>query len=282
MKPLAATSQALIIKHTPSQITISRAQSAWPLLVQNAEPNLRPYIHPIIAPDGNGTMTENAPPHHPWQHGLYVGLNDVSGVGYWVEGPQDGTFHPRPLQAPEVEGTQCRWSVTSEWRAPSGRVQLEETQNWTLNDRGADYELDVEWSLTAREDLLFGASAYGGLFIRMPFVSGGTVLTSEGHSSPAEAEARRARWVAIAMPLPDRLHADPIAGVAMMDHPGNPEHPTPWRVDEQLGIAPSRSILGPWTLPAGEVTTSRYRLFIHTAASDLASIEASWSRFVQG
>ncbi len=293
MRPTTAPC-TLRAEHHGSRIALFRPGMDVPILVQNAVPDTRAFIHPIIAPDGRGTVTENAPPHHPWQHGLYVGLNRVNGFGFWSEGhsnqPQDGTFHPRPLAAPQIHGNYCQWTVVSEWRAPDGHLLLCETQAWALNDLGATYELDVAWSLQAAIDLTFGSHAYGGLFVRMPFVPANgehnTVLTSNGHRTPASAEAQRARWVAIAMPLPDRAPADRdptannIAGLAMMDHPTNVGHPQHWRVDGQLGIAPSRSIAGDWQLPAGETATARHRIFIHSGPTDPDAIEMSWARFI--
>lgn len=283
-------SNNLTVDHSPSRIAIRRADQPQPLLVQHAMPDARPFIHPLLAPDGNGTLTENAPPHHPWQHGLYVGLNDVGGVGFWTEGltgnPLDGSFHPRPLATPLVDGSRCRWAVTCEWRAPTGAPLLVETQAWTLHDHGSTYELDLEWTLTATIDLTFGQSSYGGLFVRMPFVSGGTATNSAGQQTPAGTDGQRARWVAIAMAIPDRLTEDDAgvegqtAGMAIMDHPSNPEHPVPWRVDGQLGIAPSRCIAGPWSLAGGTSSTARHRVFLHTSSTDVAAVEASWQRFI--
>lgn len=75
----------MYITFTDHQLAIARSPLTTPLLVQQARPHHRPYIHPILAPDGCGVLTEDAPPHHPWQHGLYVGLNDVNGVGFWMD-----------------------------------------------------------------------------------------------------------------------------------------------------------------------------------------------------
>jgi hypothetical protein len=243
-----------------------------------------------MAPDGGGILTENAPSHHPWQHGLYVGLNDVNGAGFWTEGlarggkskETDGTFHPAPLAPPRLAGCEADWSVECEWRDPSGAPLLAETQQWRLADRGETFTLDLTWSLRGLTDVTFGQYAYGGLFLRMPYrpERGGTVLTSEGLST-AEAEGQRARWVAVSMPIEGR-EAEGEAGIAIMDHPGNPVHPTPWRVDSQLGICPSRCIAGPWHLDAGETTTSRYRVLAFAGPPNLATIDESWRDFGQG
>lgn len=269
--------------HRPDRLQIYRQGLTDPLLVQHASSGARPYIHPLAAPDGGGVLTEDTPPHHPWQHGLYIGLNDVNGVGFWTEGlgngkESDGTFHPAPLKAPTIDDRSAAWQVCCEWLNPAGAPILDEEQTWRLVDWGDTLCLDMVWRLRARIDITFGQYAYGGLFLRMPYnaTSGGQVLTSEGHERQVEAEARPARWVAVCMPIAGR---DDGAGIAMMDHPDNPGHPNPWRVDNQFGIAPSRCITGPWQLPTGQDSTSRYRLFAFGGNIDVARIETSWRDF---
>jgi hypothetical protein len=261
-----------------------------PLVTQCAPGAGRPYLHPIAAPDGCGVLSENEPPHHPWQHGLYTGLNDVNGIGFWTEGrrndPNDGTFHARSLSAPVLSGTTVCWSVETEWRAPAtptkavapGAAMLRETQAWSLSDEGESYCLDLVWTLSACMDLTFGKYAYGGLFLRMPFHEGcnASGLNSEGHAG-TNGEGKRARWVAVAMNVVGRTT---LAGIAIMDHPSNPEHPVPWRIDGQFGIAPSRCIAGAWTLARGQSVTFLHRVFVFCGTIQPAKIEASYARFV--
>lgn len=272
--------------YAPDRLALHRAGQGAPLVEQHAAPDSRPYVHPIVAPDGIGVLTENAPTHHPWQHGLYVGLNDVNGVGFWTEGlsrhaTHDGTFHPFPLEPPHVEGAAVRWTVRSLWKSPQGEPLLTEEQRWHLVDDDASYALDLEWRVTAVIDLTFGQYPYGGLFLRMPYrpEQDGTVQNSEGHRGAHETEGQRARWVAVSMPIAERPPASPEAGVAIMDHPANPEHPVPWRLDNQLGIGPSRSIVGAWHLTASETSLSRYRVLAFCGPIDAVLIERSWRAY---
>lgn len=271
------------ITFTDHQLTLARPAQITPLLIQQARPNHRPYIHPILAPDGRGVLTEDVPPHHPWQHGLYTGLNDVNGVGFWTEGlrgsPHDGSFHPRPLLAPRIEGERVTWSVVTEWRTPADSPLLWEEQQWTFTDRGDHYMLTLDWTLAAALDLTFGRYDYGGLFLRMPYRKemGGEVVTSEGLRNSA-AEGQRARWVAVRMPLADR--DEEWAGIAIFDHSSNVRFPAPWRVDHQLGICPSPCIAGAWQLSQGARATWRYGLFIFGGCAEPATIETQWTNFV--
>lgn len=272
------------ITFTDHQLALARTANTPPLLIQQTQPNHRPYLHPILAPDGRGCLTEDAPPHHPWQHGLYVGLHDVNGVGFWTEGlrgsSHDGTFHPHPLSAPQVEARRVSWTVVTDWRAPNGSLLLSEEQRWSFVDGGDHYRLTLNWTLQAAIDLTFGQYDYGGLFLRMPYrsSSGGEVLTSAGLRNSA-AEGQRARWVAVSMPLAER--AAEWAGIAIFDHSANRLFPTPWRVDNQLGVSPSPCIAGAWHLAQGAQATWRYGLFVFCGRIDPTHVETQWANFCQ-
>ena len=60
-----------------NSINVYRKGSKEPILTQNAGINYRPYIHPLISPDGNGTITEYSPSHHKHQTGLYWGFKGI-------------------------------------------------------------------------------------------------------------------------------------------------------------------------------------------------------------
>lgn len=278
------TKPLLSVRHEPHRLQVVRTETGTPILVQHAAADNRPYIHPLRAPDGQGCLTEDQPWHHWWQHGIYTGLHGVNGADFWTEGlarnglEHDGTFHPRPLASPCVDGNVASWQVETAWRAPQGADILIERQLWRFEDLGAVYRLDLTWELQAcTTDVAFDQCPYGGLFLRMPWRPeiDAEALDSEGRGR-AEAEGNRSRWVAVSMPLPGRpAHAS----IAALDHPSNPVHPTPWRVDGNYGISPSRCILGGWQLPSGETARERYRLFVFCGRIDPKTIEDEWSLF---
>ena len=75
----------LRIEHNPQTGTLAvyRAGSQQLVLQQPAKPGVRPYLHPIMAPDGRGVLTESSPSHHPHQTGLYWGFTRVNGRDYF-------------------------------------------------------------------------------------------------------------------------------------------------------------------------------------------------------
>jgi hypothetical protein len=262
------------------QLVEVQREDGTPLLSHRIVADQRPSIHPIHAPDGIGVLTEDSPSHHPWQHGLYTGFNLVNGIGFWKEVEGDGTFHPRLVETPHAEGDVARWGLATTWRAPDGTDLIDERQDWALTDEGATFDLGLDWTMRAISDIEIGQYMAGGLFLRMPYTAekGGIAVNSEGLVN-GDAERQRARWVAVSMPIDGRQD---WAGFAILDHPENPAHPVTWRVDNELGISPSRCIAETWSIPAG--TSEHYRFLIHafTGPSDSSEIEKRWRRFAQG
>jgi hypothetical protein len=253
---------------------IHRAGEAQPRLVQNARPDMRPFLHPIVAPDGKGVLTEESPGHHKHQTGLYVGILKVNGRDYFHNLKGD-YYRLKALEPAKAEGNAASWATVYEWLGKDQAAVLAETQRWSLTDQGDSYVLDLDWSVQAAVDVRVEKHDYGGLFLRMPFKKEGEAVNSDGKKNGA-AEGQRARWVDTGMPIEGR--AD-WGRIAILDHPANPEHPIPWRVDGQLGVGPARSRLGEWAIKAGETVRFRYRLLVYTGAAAPDRVEAEWKRF---
>ncbi len=265
-----------LVSTTDKEIEIRRGDGSL-LLTHRFHPGSRPSIHPIIAPDGAGVLTQDSPSHHPWQHGLYTGFNLVNGIGFWREQPEDGSFHPLLAAGPAVIGATARWSLQTSWRDPAGSPLIDEAQEWTLVDDGETFDLDLNWTLNAEVDVEIGQFMAGGLFLRMPYdaATGGMAVNSAGQRN-GEAEKQRAHWVAVHMPIAGRTD---WAGFVIMDHPANPAFPVTWRVDNELGLSPSRCIAESWSIAAGTADRYRYRLHAFCGELDSDAIDARWQAF---
>lgn len=247
------------------------------LLTQNAKPNIRPYIHPIMAPDGNGILTEYSPGHHKHQTGLYWGLKQVNGRDYFMNWQGD---YWRRISASVMEGKgqRVKWQVVYDLLDENAGAILTETQNWSMQANNGKFLLDLEWRGEAKIDITMGKFYVGGLFLRMPWHEGipGEVINAEGKRNN-EAEGQRAIWNDIGIGIDGR---EDLAHIAILDHPDNADFPTPWRVDNELGLGPSRQILGDWSIRQGETEVIRYRLIIYTGDFDDAAITDSWKEYI--
>lgn len=232
------------------------------VLEQHAGRACRPYIHPLMGPGGKGVFTEYAPGHHLWQRGLYTGLHVVNGVNFWEE--EKDRFHCEPMAKPVVNGSKATWEVKAHWTKPDGTPVFTETQAWALEDLGTNYVMNVTWTLAAENEASIGKWAYGGLFLRMPYRPKNRKLqearNSRGKKNRA-AEQQVAEWVEVSMPI-EGLTQNGV--VRIEDLPGNPGYPNPWRVDTQLGIAPSFCIRGDTKIAKGEKLVNRYRVTVGT------------------
>jgi hypothetical protein len=269
----------LAIRQDTSQGTFSvyRSGEAIALLTQHAEEGIRPYIHPVMAPDGRGILTEFSPAHHKHQTGIYWGLKQVNGRDYFMNWKED-YWRLQSADVIEEAGSQVKWRTLYHLLDEKGSSILAETQTWSLREREGKYILDLEWKGEAISDVTMGKFYVGGLFVRMPWRKdiGGEVINAEGLRN-SQAEGQRSLWTDIGIRVPGR---EDHAHIAILDHPDNAAFPIPWRVDNELGVGPSRQILGDWTIRKGETEIIRYRLVIYTGKRDESALREEWKRFV--
>lgn len=250
------------------------------ILQQNARPGLRPYIHPLRIGDGTLCLTEDSPWHHPWQHGIQTGFHGVNGCDFWFDPGQHptmtiGTIEPSTPRI--ISEDPPSWTVEALWRHADGTLLLAERQHWSLQRADEWHFLDLDWTLRAITDVTIEQHAYGGLFMRMPFrrATGASVFNAAGQRDD-ETEQQAAAWVDLHMPLENSPTG---AGIAVLDHPQNADHPVRWRVDGQRGINPAPCITGPLVLPAESALHYRYRLVLHAGSLAPTQIAALWTAY---
>jgi hypothetical protein len=260
-------------------IAVFRANGQEPILTQNAQEDVRPFIHPIVAPDGKGILTEYRPSHHKHQTGLYWGLKMVNGRDFFMNGFGD-YYRKVSAEVLQGEGEQVKWRTVYDLLDENGQVVLTETHHWALQEQDGKYLLDLEWRGEAKRDITLGQFYVGGLFLRMPWRQGmpGEVVNAAGQRNQ-EAEQQRAIWTDIGLQVDGRKD---LAHIAIFDHPDNSAFPIPWRVDGELGVGPSRQILGDWHLGQGETEVFRYRLLVYTGELNKAELNNRWKAFSCG
>lgn len=273
----AQSDSRLFLLHDATAETISAFRNKDQLvLTQNIKKDTRPYIHPIMAPDGNGVLTEFSPEHHKHQTGIYWGLKKVNGRDYFMNWKSDYWRHVSS-KIIEAKGPQVKWKLTYDLIDETGNAIIRETQTWTLQEQKGKYLLDLEWQGEAKADVTMEKFYVGGLFVRMPWYKGidGEVINSDEKRNN-EAEGQRARWNDIGLKIIGR---DDKAHIAILDYHGNTDSPVAWRVDNELGVGPSRQIVGDWSLKKGAVETIKYRLVIYTGDFRKETLDQLWETY---
>jgi putative heme-binding domain-containing protein len=250
------------------------------------EPNLRPYLHPLRDAAGQVVLTEDRPADHPWQHGIFTGFHRVNGFNYWKEDEGQQRF-VRLLDLSE-QPDRVSWRALVELVAPDGNVVLEEEDAITIHavESTAAYVMDFDLLLRARgQEVTFGQFFVGGLAVRMPWDKANprqTHLNSNGLRGRS-CEQQRAAWCNVERPFGSETF-----GIAIFDHPANPNYPSGWRADEQGLINPNVSALGDWKLaaktnaaiplPALGLPRFRYPRAVGEKVRDLCGVKVSRCR----
>ena len=257
-------------------ITIYRTGESTPIVTQNAKPDFRPYLHPIVAPDGKGILTEFSPGHHKHQTGLYWGFTRVNGRDYFHH-PEGDYWRRVSAKVITPQGHQVRWQTVYDLLDQSGKAVLRETQTWTMHEHDGEYMLELQWDGEAQTDVTIGRYDYGGLFLRMPWRKGITGEVVNGaRQRGARAEGQRAPWVDVGMQVAGR---DDLAHIAIFDHGENEGYPQHWRVDGQMGVGPIRAKRGDWKIKTGETETIRHGIRVYTGQLNDKDLTDKWKAY---
>lgn len=291
------------IERTDDEIRVFDEGGKVALVTQNAKPDFRPYIHPILAPGSTAELTEYSPGHHKHQTGLYWGFTRLNGTGarsdelkkwfYDSDKPKDiqkrigrDYFHypdgdhwqKVSAEVLTAEGEEVKWKTVYNMLDESKIPILKETQTWTFTVKDNKYLLSLEWEGKALIDIIVNEFDYGGLFLRMPWKEGikGEVVNAARQKNE-KAEGQRAMWVDAGMEI-DGL--DNWGHIAIFDHSENKDYPQPWRVDGQLGIGPVPARLGDWQIKKGETKIFQHQIVAYTGELDDTKLNDLWGDYV--
>lgn len=267
--PLLARPLALREDSGAGTLSVLRAGESKPVVVQNAGPQQRPYVHPLVAPDGKGVLTQAGA-------GIYWAFDKLNGRDY-AQNAGAGYWQRVSTSVLVAQGEEVKWSTTYNLLGADGKPVLLETQTWTMHDAGDRYLLEVEWKGEAQTEVTVGESESGGLFVRTPWKQGleGSVVNSNRQRNE-RGDGQRAVWSDVGLKAEGRSD---LAHIAIFDHPLNNGYPLAWHVDHQLGVNPSRSIAGEWKIAKEKPAIFRHQLVVYTGALNDVRIDEDWRNY---
>ena len=257
-------------------ISVFRKNGTKAILTQAAKEGFRPFLHPIVAPDGKGVLTEYSPGHHKHQTGIYWGYTRVNGRDYFHH-PEADYWRKISSKVIKINGLEVKWETVYDLLDEAGQAVLTETQTWTMREENGKYLLDLIWTGEAKTDVTIGKYDYGGLFVRMPWLQGieGEVVNGARQKND-KAEGQRSNWVDVGMKVAGR---NDLAHIAVFDHPENKGFPQNWRVDGQLGIGVARARNADWQIKKGAVEVIKHRIIVYTGELNDLTNNKLWSDF---
>lgn len=264
----------------------------------------RPFLYPLLSADGEHLTRrwpqENVPGEehdHPHHHALWYSHGDVNGVDLWSESDKAGrTVQDRIVRM--ESGSKSGVLVTrNEWKSKDGRLLARDERTFRFHKpEGQERIIDFEIVIQATEgEVTLGDTKEGTFAIRMaesmrnkqpknqPGL--GHLVSSRGDTDGA-VWGKRAEWVDYYGPVNGKTY-----GIAILDHPANPRHPTWWHArDYGLFAANPFGVhdfekkpkgTGDLKIPAGQSITFRYRVILHPGDATTANIAGRWTEYLQ-
>ncbi len=281
----------------PRTMILPQAGDQWSFQVDGREwlryvagpENPKPFFHPVIGPSGRPVtrITHPRDPHtHAHHLSLWIGHNDVAGSNFWEHLRSPARIVHDHVTKIE-DGDPASITIRAKWLDGERKLLLLDERTWTLTPRfgtiGAhghgEFTLDLALKLTpAAPTLTLGKSNFGMVAVRVAKTmgtidGGGTILNNEGKVNEKELMPhRRARWCDYS----GQAAPGEVNGIALFDHPGNPNHPSYFHVRGDGWIGSSLTFEAPIEISREKPLTLRYRFLVHRGGADPKRLDAEW------
>jgi hypothetical protein len=287
-------SAQVTLTQEPSQIAVAIDGQPFTVFYIGGANLSRPYLHPLRSASGKivnrsfpagqlaGETTDH--PHHA---GLFYGHGDVNGFNYWAvqnvanpQPPAGANFGRIVLdKVASVRSGKESGSVdvVLTWLKPDGAPLMTETRRTTFYAHPELRVIDFDFDFSAIDTVVFRDTKEGTFAMRMATVLDASARTgklrnAQGGEGEANVWGKRSEWVDYS-----GLIDGERVGVVMMDHPGNPRHPTYWHSRgyglhsiNPFGVSDflnDKTQNGSLTIERGQHVRFRYRVVVHPGAS---------------
>jgi hypothetical protein len=239
---------------------------------------------------------------HPHHRGLWFSHGDVNGYDFWANEPsQQGAKTGKIVlkNIGNVTGGKQSGVVEAsfDWMSPQGKPLLSESRKMTFYAGPGRRIIDFDITLAALEKVTFGDTKEGTFAIRLaaeleePTPQSlakpkrtGLMVDAEGRRGEPQVWGHRAKWVDYF----GEVDGEKL-GIAILDHPSNPRHPTYWH-SRSYGLFAAnifglhdflndKKANGSMTLEPHKSIRFRYRVIIHPGNLETANIAGAYQKF---
>ncbi len=260
----------------------------------------RPYFYPVVAPTGDNItrhwpmkdINKDEARDHRHHRSIWFTHGDVNGHDFWSEGRG-----PKIVQTNLVTETGENETVIiaeNEWRAKNGDIVCTDARRHTIHACGDNRIIDFEITIKASHGrVVLGDTKEGSMSMRVAptlrtngNIAQGSMVNSEGGSGKG-IWGKHARWCDYYGPLNGKT-----VGIAIMDHPDNPRHPTTWHARD-YGLCAANPFglsyfegkprgTGDMVVEKGKSVTFKYRVVVHNGTPEEAAIEKLYQEYASG
>ncbi len=269
----------------------------------------RPFWYPIVGPAGRSLTRMNMPSDparsvtpsrqprdpnrpgdprgHSHQNSVWISHKNVDGIDFWRDsGPIAGQIvHQTCREGLQYQDGPLAASLLTlnHWNDPQGKTLMIERRRTTVaSDDGDSWwmTIDLQFEAPQGDRVILGKTPFGPIGVRMAKTigvtdGGGRILNSAGQCNEAEAFRKPARWVDYSGPIT----SEQTAGITLMDHPANPNHPTPFHVRDNGWMGICLTLDAPMTITPNNPLRLRYGLWVHPFVPDAQKLNQHWQTF---
>ncbi len=244
----------------------------------------RPFLYPVNGLEGI-PLTGFGKPHdptgsHAHHYSLWIAHANVDGNDFWSE--RGGLIVHQQFEELEDGPVFCRVLQRNTWTI-HGTNLLQERRQFKFYASTEEFRLidvDLEFTTAGDAPVTFGQTTFGFLAVRVAqsmsvFDGGGEILNSHGDRNEQEAHLKRADWLDQSGPIgPGQW-----AGIALLDNPRNPNHPTGWHCRNDGWACASFNMDAPFTLQPGATLHLRYRIVLHRGGAVAGKVQQCYQEF---
>ncbi len=243
----------------------------------------KPYLYPLRAANGLSLLAD-APTDHRHHHGIWVGHGRVNDIDFWLERYNSGKIVHRKFENKAGGSDTGSFTETCDWVSPTGQVILSDTRTFTFYDTPLEARyFDFELTLRAPEGAtvtLYPTNEAGLPHVRVAeslrVRDGGTLTNAEGKKNERGTYKQRSPWMDCSGKL-GRL----TCGIALLEHPQNPDFPTPWFTRDYGPFSPNYGFFReePIVVTPDEPLRLRYRFYTHNGDVQEGRVAEAWEEY---
>jgi hypothetical protein len=260
----------------------------------------KPYVYPLRTASGI-LVTRHFPMEevagethdHPHHRGMFFAHGDISGVNFWateanIKAPNKGSMVLKKVVEAKGGAKSGTIKAVFDGLDPQGKPMMTETRTLTFYPGSELRIIDFEIKIDALRELKFVDTKEGTFGIRLATPlsedKGGKMVNAEGAQTEKNVWGKQSPWVDYFGTLEGKT-----VGVAIMDHPSNPRHPTYWHARayglfaaNPFGVRDftgDKTKDGSMTVEAGKSVTFRYRVVIHPGDFQTANIASLYQQY---
>ncbi len=254
-------------------------------------PYVRPFFLPILASDGTPVTSDqyNVPKgDHPHHQSMWVAHEDVNGVNHWlITGKPAAKQEHLRFEKVDADG----FVEDLQWDDQQGAAMLNETRTVRFSSYpDGTRAIDLTVALSPAKDAVTLADAKDAGLCAVRLIKAlsdtATITNSVGQTGEKACWGKPADWCDESGTIDGKPY-----GIAILDAPSNPRHPSRWHV-RQYGLLAANPFglhefdpkqfpkgAGDLKIEPGQTVTFRYRVLIHAGDVGTAKIAEKYRQF---